>query len=165
MKKIKVALACMAAFAFQYVVAAAPRVGNDIPSKVYSAFSRQYPAEKFGSWEMIGNNYIVDFINRKDQRSSAYYAADGAWLRTDTRLESKADLPEAVRNGLALSRYNGYYIDKMEKVQQPSNQTLYIVHVDYGANLDFDLHDIFANDYVLYFNSNGTLKDVIGRAE
>ncbi len=165
MKKIKLALACIAACAFQYVVAAAPRLGSDIPSKVHSAFSRQYPAGKFGSWEMSGSDYIVNFINQKEQRSSAIYSPDGSWLRTETRLESKEDLPEAVQNGLAQSRYNGDYIGKIERVQQPSNQTLYIVHVDYGANLDFDLHDIFVNDYVLYFNSNGTLKDVVGRTE
>lgn len=165
MKKIKLALACIAVCVFQYVAVAAPRLRSDIPSKVFSAFLRQYPAGKMGSWEMNGNNYIVDFINTKDQHSSAFYSPDGAWLRTDTKLESKADLPEAIQNGLDRSRYNGDYIDQIQKVQQPSNRTFYIVKVYYGANLGFDLEDVFVNDYVLYFNSNGTLKDVVGREE
>jgi hypothetical protein len=165
MKKIRPALMCIVACAFQYVVMATPGVRSDIPSNVSSAFSRQYPTGKIGSWEMSGNDYIIDFMNSKEQRSSAYYSSDGEWLRTDTRLESKEDLPEAVQNGLAESRYKGYYIDKIERVQQPSDRTLYLVHVDYGANLEFDLHDLFANDYVLYFNSNGTLKDVVGGTE
>ncbi len=165
MKRIKLAITGVAVFAIQFAVMAAPNRRSDLPAKVSSAFSRQYPAGKIGSWEMSGDDYMVDFTDKKEQRSSAFYSPDGAWLRTDTRLRSNADLPDAVQNGLAKSRYDGYFIDKIERVQQPSNQTLYLLHVSYGANLEFDLHDLSANDYVLYFNNNGTLRDAIGREE
>jgi hypothetical protein len=140
---------------------AAPRAGSDLPGNVSSAFSQKYPAAKLGNWEMYGDDYIITFID-KDVKSSAYFPPDGAWLRTDTRIESKEDLPAAVRDGLARSRFAGYDIDKIEKIQQPSDRTYYIVRVDYGAHLDYDLHDVFVNDYLLYFSSNGTLQETVG---
>src|ERR1700677_4760910 len=139
MKKTILALLCFAGCAVQYSTMAAPSGPRDLPARVSSAFSRNYPGAKMDNWVMSTNDYVINFTTDKET-SAAFYSPDGTWLRTNTKLSGINDLPVAVRSGLASSGYRKYSIDKMEKVRQPSNRTLYLVRVDYGGYIDWDLH-------------------------
>ncbi|HUB60412.1 MAG TPA: hypothetical protein VL978_06915 [Puia sp.] len=164
MKKIIVpALTCMAVFAFQYAATAAPIGPGYLPARITSAFSSRYPTAEMNNWARRTNDYVINFITNKERSADAYYFLDGTWLRTDTRLSRISDLPEAVRDGLARSSYGKYFIDKMEKVQLPFHRTLYIVGVDYGGYIDWDLFDThsFSNKYVLYFTPDGRLQKAV----
>lgn len=159
MKKVKLALTAVAVCAIQYAASAAPKGRSDLPTTVYSTFSRQYPQARISDWEINGDNYVINFVNR-DKAASACYSPQGSWLRTETMLGSKDDLPRAVQKGLARTPYAGNNIDRLEKVQEPSNRTFYFVQVDYGA-----AHfDDFVDGYVLYFGGNGTLRGAFGKS-
>jgi hypothetical protein len=160
MKKLILALTCLAGCAVQYAATAAPLGPKDLPARVSSAFSRRYPGAEMNNWMMRTNDYVIDFTTNKET-SVAYYSPDGTWLRTDTKLSMIKDLPEAVRDGLARSGYGRYYIERMEKVLEPSNKTLYLVGVDYGGNIDWNLFDAFSNEFVLYFTPDGKLQKAI----
>src|ERR1700677_3541312 len=156
MKKLKITLIALCVFCcFQYKSAAATGGSKNLPTAVSSAFSRKYPAAKMNNWTARTNGYVINFTSGNIS-SSAYYSTDGTWLRTDTKLSGKRDLPEAVRDGLAKSQFSKYFVDKMEKVRQP-DLTLYLIQVDYGGNIDWDLYETFSNLYILYFSPDGKL--------
>lgn len=157
---IKLAFTCAAVCAMQYAAMAAtgaPEGRSDLPATVSSAFSRQYPQATITDVDIKGDNYFVNFVE-KDTWSLACYSPEGTWLRTDTRLDSKDQLPAAVRKGLDRSRFAGLSIDNIEKVQEGSNRTFYFVQVEYGAGH----FDNFVNGYVLYFGTNGALRSSFG---
>lgn len=150
MNKMKLGLTALAVCAIQVLATAGP--GN-MPRAVNSAFTRQHPGAHVINCEMRNNEYIVNFRN-SSENASAYYLSDGTWLRTDTKIADKKDLPEKVQDGLTRSDYGKYSVEQIDKVLQPTGKTVYMLHVTSGADVE--------NDRVLYFNPEGRLETVTG---
>ncbi|HLI94286.1 MAG TPA: PepSY-like domain-containing protein [Puia sp.] len=150
MKKMKLVLMGLAVCAMPFLAEANSGGGKNMPRPVSSAFTRQYPGAHLMNWQERNNEYVVNFRS-STENSSAYYTKDGVWLRTDTKLSGKQDLPENVQDGLARSTYAKYNVEEVDQVRQPAGKTVYMLRVDYGADA--------GNDYLLYFNADGRLEN------
>src|SRR5687768_10311861 len=68
---------------------------DNIPSMAVEKFKTAYPAAEKIQWELDEENYEVDFILNKEEKS-AHYGSDGKWLRTETPIRV-LDIPKIVK--------------------------------------------------------------------
>ncbi|ADF52883.1 conserved hypothetical protein [Zunongwangia profunda SM-A87] len=80
----------------------------DVPSVVLNAFQSNYPKASDVEWEMLGDDYQVDFeIERVDYE--AIFSAEGDMLKYKYEISS-TELPEAVKKAIT-TNYGNYQID------------------------------------------------------
>tara|TARA_B100001079_G_C16326381_1_gene477027 strand:+ start:644 stop:1096 length:453 start_codon:yes stop_codon:yes gene_type:complete len=80
----------------------------DVPSVVLNAFQSNYPKASGVEWEMLGDDYQVDFeIERVDYE--AIFSAEGDMLKYKYEISS-TELPEAVKKAIT-ANYANYQID------------------------------------------------------
>tara|TARA_B100001123_G_scaffold391200_1_gene469379 strand:- start:244 stop:696 length:453 start_codon:yes stop_codon:yes gene_type:complete len=80
----------------------------DVPSVVLNAFQSNYPKASDVEWEMLGDDYQVDFeIERVDYE--AIFSAEGDMLKYKYEISS-TELPEAVKKAIT-ANYANYQID------------------------------------------------------
>ena len=87
----------------------------DVPSVVLNAFQSNYPKASDVEWEMLGDDYQVDFeIERVDYE--AIFSAEGDMLKYKYEISS-TELPEAVKKAIT-ANYANYQIDDKDLYYQ-----------------------------------------------
>lgn len=91
------------------------------PAEVTNAFTAKYPGATNVSWSDKLTNfeaaYTIDGV-----RGYANFDSDGTWKRTETKISS---LPSAVQDGWNKSKFNGWTVKSMRKIERPEKETLY----------------------------------------
>ncbi len=126
-----------------------------VPRQVAAAFTTQFPNGRLKRWEQRKEGYIADF-RLEGKKYFAYYAPDGAWKGTESPVKWTKNLPAAVKAGWKNSGYYAWYVQDIKKIVTPE-QPLYALHVDNGVLLDANHHDVFKEEYVLFFSEKGDL--------
>ena len=115
---------------------------------IENAFRTQYPHATRVEWEGKGGYYVADFrLDNAD--AEAWYDQGGKWYLTETDVHF-ADLPQAVKDGLAASDYATWRVDDVDKLERPDTETVYVIEVE-QANTEYDL----------YFSPDGLLVKAI----
>ena len=98
----------------------------DVPSVVLNAFQSNYPKASDVEWEMLADDFQVDFeIERVDYQ--AIFSAEGDMLKYKYEISS-TELPEAVKNAIA-ANYTNYQIDDID-ILVINNDLYYQVELD-----------------------------------
>ena len=142
MKK-KIWLAVMTA-ALAFTIPAAAQV-TSIPETAKENFAKQYPTAENIRWDNDVINVNVRF-DLDGAHMNAEYNNKGIWKHTYKDM-TVDEIPAAVNDGLAKSKYAGRDITEVKEVMLPGSVTQYLLKVEKN-----DLQKKF-----LYFNPDGRL--------
>jgi hypothetical protein len=148
MKKILI-MSAIAGLLLQHLTAQA----NIVPQKVSAAFSAQYPAVAAAHWKAAATGYEATFRSG-NKANHAYYAPDGGWIKTETRIKWTKNLPDAVRQGFHNSRYVSWYVENMRETQSADQ---HVVTIDVSQVIDYQMGGLYKDVYRLYFSMDGKL--------
>lgn len=123
----------------------------DIPRLVSQAFSTRYPSVTPTKWQLDKEAYIASFT-LDGKHSLAYYAANGDFIKTETVIRHKKDLPAEVRMGLRKSPYSSWFVDKMVETR---NDTLRTVTIEVSEFYNYEIGQMEV--YRLCFSLEGKL--------
>ncbi|MBQ8867419.1 MAG: PepSY-like domain-containing protein [Bacteroidaceae bacterium] len=119
---------------------------SDVPQAVVSAFEAKFPDAGRTEWEKKRGYYVVELWYQQVE-TQAWFEKDGTWRMTETDLgRTVANLPEAVQQALADSKYASWGVDDLDKYERPTD-TFYLVEVETNGQRDRDL----------FFSPDGTL--------
>jgi hypothetical protein len=106
---------------------------KEVPAAVMKTFKAKYPNQKVDKWEQKAGNFEADFT--KDGKfCELAMKADGSWIEFETKIE-KADVPKAVLDAHAKSKYKDWAFDHAEEVKTPKHDKLYEVTVKKGKDM------------------------------
>ena len=91
------------------------------PAEVTNAFTAKFP----GATNVIWSDKLTNFeaaYTLNGVRGYASFDSDGAWKRTETKV---ASLPTEVQDGWNKSKYNGWTVKSIRKIERPEKETLY----------------------------------------
>ena len=115
-----------------------------IPSSATENLKQKYPNADKVEWKDGLSHFTAKFqLDGKDYE--AHFDNDGNWKESLTKID-ESDLPAAVRDGHAKSKYSDWSIDKVEKIES-ADKVQYRLQVKKG---DF-------KKKVLYYTSEGKL--------
>jgi len=115
-----------------------------IPSSATENLKQKYPNADKVEWKDGLSHFTAKFqLDGKDYE--AHFDNDGNWKESLTKID-ESDLPTAVRDGHAKSKYSDWSIDKVEKMES-ADKVQYRLQVKKG-----DL-----KKKVLYYTSEGKL--------
>ena len=112
---------------------------------VTKAFSEKYPSATQVKWDNKSSYMTADFIYNS-LSSKAWFDHNGQWYMTETELQHKNQLPEAVLTALTNSEYAAWTIDDMDLLERLDAEKLYVIEVKNGKQ-----------EYELYYSEDGVL--------
>lgn len=92
-----------------------------VPIAVREAFAERFPAAANVEWELEDPTRYEGVFQEGGTESSANFAANGAWLETESRI-AKSALPKAVTHALA-ANYADHIVEEAERVETPEGIT------------------------------------------
>src|SRR4029078_46437 len=115
-----------------------------IPSSATENLKQKYPNADKVEWKDGLSHFTAKFqLDGKDYE--AHFDNDGNWKESLTKID-ESDLPAAVRDGHAKSKYSDWSIDKVEKMES-ADKVQYRLQVKKGV----------LKKKVLYYTSEGKL--------
>lgn len=98
-----------------------------IPAEVTNAFSEKYNDAKNVEWKDKLSGFAANFeVN--GEKFEARFSKKGAWQSTEKEL-SVNDLTDAVKDGLAKSKYADWEIKSLHHIELPDDKIQYRIHV------------------------------------
>ncbi|MDR3712195.1 MAG: hypothetical protein P4L51_05225 [Puia sp.] len=91
----------------------------NVPQQVSQAFANRFPAGKLRKWEERKDEYIASFT-QDGNRSTAYYSPNGDWIKTETFIRGKRNLPDEIRQGFRKCSYSNWIVDKIWETESHS---------------------------------------------
>jgi hypothetical protein len=137
----------------------AAKSGVNVPDQVTAAFTAKYPQAEHKDWKIAMAGYKAEFkLNHK--KYTAFYATDGTWLKSETKLGWTWDMPSAVKTALRKGKYASYYVDEIKEVKT-AGETQYVLTIDNhgGSTLATEGYGAW-EDYQIVFENNGVLTNV-----
>lgn len=121
-----------------------------VPAEVTEAFKTKYPDTKNVEWKDKLTGFQVNYEMNGVQYQSKF-SNQGEWLQTEKIIDEGA-LPAAVKDGYAKSKYTGWELKEVGRIENKDNSIQYRLFVrKSGVEKKF-----------LYFNPEGKLvKDAI----
>ncbi len=104
----------------------------DVPQAVRTAFAQKFPGATVEKWTKEDTAFEAEFDGANDQEMSANFAADGAWLETETEI-AFAELPASVRTAV-----QGQKVKEAARIERAGGTTVYEVEVKGKGDLLFD---------------------------
>jgi hypothetical protein len=98
-----------------------------IPASATDAFKAKYPSASGVEWKDKLTGFVAAFDNNGGHYE-ARFSNKGAWENTEQGL-SEGDLPAAVKDGHAKSKYSDWAVDKVTKIELPGDKVQYRVQV------------------------------------
>ena len=95
-----------------------------IPSEVTNAFVAKYPAAKDVEWKDNVTNFSARFISANSTKCEASFNGKGEWQSTEEEIDS-AQLPHAVKDGLAKSKYADRELKEVMKIDKKKSGVVY----------------------------------------
>ena len=103
---------------------------NDVPAAVRNAFKAKYPESKAEKWVKEENNYEAELtLNGKEYEAA--FDVNGKWLETEREVKSSA-LPQAVKDGLAKSKYSAWTVKEAVEIESPEYKVAYELELTSG---------------------------------
>jgi Putative beta-lactamase-inhibitor-like, PepSY-like len=152
----KIIITVIAIFGMHYAGSAAMRNARNVPDDVLKAFSAQYPQVAVEKWKVVNDTFIAEFKEDK-RKDMAWYAADGAWVKTETKLPWMKDLPCAVDYSFDKTAFRSWNIDYMAQRESPTEKELYVIQVHKDDGPDGSIPGDCRDVYKLYYDANGDL--------
>jgi len=101
-----------------------------IPSSATETLKQKYPAAEKVEWKDAISHFTAKFqVEAKDYE--AHFDNDGNWKESLVKVD-ESDVPEAVRDGIAKSKYSDWTIDKVEKIESSDDKVQYRLQVKKG---------------------------------
>src|ERR1700754_130910 len=86
-----------------------------IPSNATENLKQKYPNAESVEWKDAVSHFTAKFkLDGKDYE--AHFDSDGNWKESMVKVD-EAELPGAVRDGLAKSKYSDWEVGKVEKIE------------------------------------------------
>jgi hypothetical protein len=117
---------------------------DKLPKPVLENFKKLFPKAMEAEWDKFPEFYEVDFLDGKVEKE-AIFGLNGDWLITE-RTVPHSKLPQAVKDGLAKSKYADYKIRESAEVEMPGLTEAYGVDVAKGKD-----------ELALYFDKTGKI--------
>ena len=116
-----------------------------IPSQATESLKQKYPAADKVEWKDAISHFTAKFqVDSKDYE--AHFDSDGNWKESLVKVD-ESEMPEAVKDGIAKSKYSDWTLGKIEKIESTEDRVQYRVQVKRG--------DI--KKKILYYNPEGKL--------
>ena len=131
-----------------------PKV-KEVPQSVLAAAQKQYAQVHIKKWEKRNDNFVAYFSESR-RKQYAFFSADGAWIKTETKIPWSRDLPPAVKNSFGNTVFISWYIDEMKEVSSPGKD-MYVIQVHHNDGPDGAIPGDNDNVYKLSFNPDGSL--------
>lgn len=112
---------------------------SKVPGSVKNTFSKSFPGIAAVKWEKEKGNYEANF-SRNDQKMSALFDANGAWLETETAMKT-TELPKNAADYIA-KNYKGEKIKEAARLKMANGDNNYEAEVK-GMDLIFDANGTF----------------------
>jgi hypothetical protein len=96
---------------------------NNVPPQLSQAYSSRFPSAKLMKWEQDNDQYIACF-SENESPARAYFTSAGEWIRTETFIKHKKDLPAGIKLGLKNSDYASWSIDSAVEIQSKDQSTV-----------------------------------------
>jgi uncharacterized protein YxeA len=117
-----------------------------IPGEVTDSFKVRYPNAKSVSWKDKTTSFQATFTLGNDEYT-AKYNSKGEWQQSEKKIKEE-DLPAAVKDGLAKSKYADWKIGNVIHRDMPGNKVEYSITVSNGT----------LSKRILTFSNEGQLK-------
>ncbi|HEX9504052.1 MAG TPA: hypothetical protein VF974_07115 [Patescibacteria group bacterium] len=129
-------------------------IGGDVPKAVTAKFESRYPQAQLENWKTGKEGFTVVFKLR-NKKYRAIYSGNGAWVRTEAKIKTAGDLPEAVRTALRKDKFDSWYVNRIVDVETAGGHTYYL----YLDNLNTEDADLNAmkNTCLIVYDDNGQL--------
>ena len=95
-----------------------------IPAEVTAGFAAKYPGVTDVQWKNNLSDYTVKFTSKNSTKCEASFNGKGEWQSTEEELES-AQLPPAVKDGLAKSKYADRELKEAMKIEKKKSEVVY----------------------------------------
>ena len=115
---------------------------------VQVTFKNMFPDATQVQWEPKLGYSVAEFYDGGEEKK-AWFNTDGEWLLTETDL-AYADLPDAVVNAIAGSKYAGWKKDDVSYLERKDMESVYVVEVEQGEQ-----------ELDLYYSPEGALLKVV----
>lgn len=155
MKKLKFS------FLLWMLMASLPTFAGYAPDRVQVALKKMYPTADDIAWSRDEGYYVADFMmDGFDTR--VWFNSMAQWVMKQTDWVTMDEVPPAVYNAFAASRYSGGMVQNVTWVQFPEWQS--IVAVDVGmANVQTRYQILFTpNGEILRARNVTYMHDVLG---
>ncbi len=119
MKKLTLLSACLLASIIGFAQQLTP---EKVPAPVRQAFEKMFPGVSEIKYEMENKAYEISFLYKR-MKCSANFDAAGAWLETETGIETSA-LPKEVTDAVA-KNFAGYEMNEVLKLERPGKEMYY----------------------------------------
>src|SRR5258705_9435114 len=91
-----------------------------IPSQATEILKQKYPGADNVEWKDALSHFTAKFkLNAKDYEAN--FDSDGNWKESLVKLD-QGEMPEAVKDGVAKSKYSDWSINKVEKIESTNNK-------------------------------------------
>ncbi len=98
-----------------------------VPASVTDGFKAKYPNASGVEWKDKLSGFVAEFDNNGGHYE-ARFSNKGAWENTEQSI-AEGDLPAAVKDGHAKSKYAEWAIEKSTKIELPGEKVQYRVLV------------------------------------
>lgn len=115
-----------------------------VPTPIVENFKKMFPKAADVEWDKFPDFFEVDFTDGGLEKE-AIFGMDGTWMITE-RTVPHNKLPQAIKDGLAKSKYKDFKIRESAEVEMPGLTEAYGVDVVKGKE-----------EYALYFDKTGTI--------
>ena len=99
-----------------------------VPATVTEAFRQKYPMALNVEWRDRLSGFTATF-DLDNVHYESKFTNKGLWQSTENKIEQK-DLPEAVIDGLAKSKYAEWTFDEAHKIQIPGGKIQYRIQIE-----------------------------------
>ena len=90
---------------------------KDVPQKVKTAFTQQFPNAQKVKWDMEEENEWEAEFKMNGKKMTACYDNKGKWLETEVEVKMK-DLPAEVFKAINM-KFEGFEIEEVESIEKP----------------------------------------------
>ena len=137
----------------QAAIAQSPN-SNGLPASISTVFFKVNPGAKIKKWRLSNSIYEVKYRSA-NKSHTAFFSADGKWLKDETRFAFTHSLPAAVKNGLAANGFASFYFERITEVDSTGEHHFNLLADSYPPSPDEDSY--FFKQYDLSFSGNGVL--------
>jgi hypothetical protein len=99
---------------------AQPKNANVLPTTISAAFFNKYPDAKVKNWQLANNTYGVKYRSH-NKTHTAYFSANGQWLKNETSFTFTHSLPLKIKNGLAANGFASFYFEEIKEIDTVGN--------------------------------------------
>jgi hypothetical protein len=133
----------------------AQKSSKNVPATVVAAFTSKYPKAEIKNWD-ISNDEFTAKAKEGDHKFYVTFDNNGTWVKTASKINWSWNLPADVRASLKSSKYAGWRVDGVKKIESPTGEFYQVLVDNVYLQVDAD-HAVFAENWIVNFKPGGEI--------